>query len=926
MEELNYIENTTLPIELNYEELKDKALSYIQRNNDSTWTNLNPSDPGVTILDQLCFAFTELGYCNNFPIKDILTNKEGQLELKNQFYLPEDILTTSPITIEDFRKYVVDNVKEVINVQITPITSNSFLFDGVHKVEVLINPKIDKDKEIEITQIKNGEEEVCIIKQSTIILDNTFFVLNSCRNLGELFLYPTYLINKNCIVHGQLEIENGFDLTTVLVAIKYAINNYVFPELIQTGYRELIIEGETIDTVFNGPKLKNGWIAEADMEAKRNLVKAYEITEVIQSIEGVLSITDVSFNNLNDFEVISKSEEILVFNFEKKENNTLQTYSNGMSLNAGINNAIIEELSLLEQPIGQISKVTTTKMFPNVPQGKYRDISTYYSIQNTFPDAYAVGSEGVSSNATTFQIAQSRQLKGYLTLFDQVLTNQFMQLANVGGLFSFANSVTGDPTDEQQFYSLETIFEKSNPKYPAPYLCFSPTYYYQSLYKEVPNIRPLLRNFKKHEFSYEIQPIEKKIYDGWANYKSDPYNSYIWGLLSFMEDEEVNLDRRNNILNHLLARHGESPVVIDTIIEGTVYSGNSQKDKVIIKSLYLQNLGLLSYYRTKAYNFIGATPLKITCKDFCKTAQNENKIIDDFCKDTVVKEEGFCEELIKVIIKEERKKWVQGNQKDFIFNTLKVDKEQHITTSDFINYAAVELKLNLLFVLNTYYQDYLITNDDALAYWLITQRKGFLCIESQLLKESADYEIIISEGTEGEFFWRSTKKITYDDIIRIEEDLKKHEGFKNVKKKYSFIKGEGKYKKENFKTIEDSSYSWFIKISCGAGKYKKIAYPFLNNTLVFIFPKFFEGTNWFKTPGFEGKLDYFLENELPVQVEYQIFYKEGKDLKDVIIAYSNWYNSLRFNQKQGTLHGLGLAQNAQKLVEIIINFNKHSYD
>ena len=40
----------------------------------------------------------------------------------------------------------------------------------------------------------------------------------------------------------------------------------------------------------------------------------------------------------------------------------------------------------------------------------------------------------------------------------------------------------------------------------------------------------------------------------------------MWGLKNFIEDDEVSLSRRNEMLNHLLARHGESPIMIDAII------------------------------------------------------------------------------------------------------------------------------------------------------------------------------------------------------------------------------------------------------------------------------------------------------------------------------------------------------------------------
>ncbi|MEP5341097.1 MAG: hypothetical protein ABJL44_10895 [Algibacter sp.] len=906
MELIHHIEDTELPIEVNFEMLKEKGLAYIQRHNKGTWTNLNPSDPGVTILDQLCFAFTELGYCNNFPIKDILTNVKGELEIENQFYLPEDILTTSPITIEDFRKYLIDRVKGIKNVQIIPVKTSIEITNGVYNVFISIDSKI-ADEDI-VEDIDDLTGEVTYENKKALICKNAFFALNTCRNLGELFLYPVPLISKKYFVYGNLELENDTDLNSILVEIDYEINNYVFPNVVQTGYDALKREGTATDSIFNGPKLRNGWIPSDSVYSKKNIVQAYELTEIIQSIAGIKSITNVSFDESGTLlEVNTLKDEILVFDFiksityERKYEGDIEfgITTKGRQLNKDLNISLISELSNFDSPLEQVNTVAAVKMAPDLPEGRYRDISSYYSIQNTFPDAYAVGIEGVASNATDFQLAQSRQLKGYLTLFDQVFTNQFMQLANLGRLFSFQNSVTGTPKDQAQFYSSKTIFEKRHPEYPAPYLSFSPTYYYQSLYKTVPNIRPLLRNFKAHQFGYEIQSPEREINDGWVGYQGDPYNTYIWGLMSFMEDEDINIERRNAILDHLLARHGESPIVIDTIIEGTVFSGNALKDKVIIKSLYLQNLGLLSYYRVKAYNFIGAIPLK-----FINVSKNGKKTFETVFNNKY--------DRLKEI-------WLQGNQKDFIFSTKKIDKEIQITSTDFIQYSVVELKLNLLFALNVYYQNYLINNKNVNAYWLIRERKGFLCIETNLLIESADFEIVITEDFEGVTLKKINKKLSHSEFLTLENTLKNQLRFEDLNTLRPLTKEEElAYDLNDFVAIENTCYSWNVRVSWDDGASISIADPIFDNALVFIFPDFIP---LFKTPEFKYRLHYFLENDLPVQVQAKRFYVSNTLLDTLIPQYVDWHNNLLFDDKTKKLHGKGLVKSAKILTESIMNLN-----
>ena len=58
-----YIIDEPLPDALNFAVLKRDGIKQLQTLSGKVWTNYNDSDPGVTILDQLCYALTELGYC-----------------------------------------------------------------------------------------------------------------------------------------------------------------------------------------------------------------------------------------------------------------------------------------------------------------------------------------------------------------------------------------------------------------------------------------------------------------------------------------------------------------------------------------------------------------------------------------------------------------------------------------------------------------------------------------------------------------------------------------------------------------------------------------------------------------------------------------------------------------------------------------------
>ena len=84
-----------------YNYLREQGLKYLRRIAGKIWTDYNLHDPGVTILEQLCYAITDLGYRASFSMKDLLAvNPESTANNKN-FYTAAEILPSNPVTIND---------------------------------------------------------------------------------------------------------------------------------------------------------------------------------------------------------------------------------------------------------------------------------------------------------------------------------------------------------------------------------------------------------------------------------------------------------------------------------------------------------------------------------------------------------------------------------------------------------------------------------------------------------------------------------------------------------------------------------------------------------------------------------------------------------------------------------------------------------
>ena len=100
--------NRTLPASMDFELLRREGLKHIEELASDIWTDYNVHDPGITILEALCYAITELGYRSRFDMKDLLAGDNGKLVPGQTLFTAKEILTINPLTINDYRKLLVD--------------------------------------------------------------------------------------------------------------------------------------------------------------------------------------------------------------------------------------------------------------------------------------------------------------------------------------------------------------------------------------------------------------------------------------------------------------------------------------------------------------------------------------------------------------------------------------------------------------------------------------------------------------------------------------------------------------------------------------------------------------------------------------------------------------------------------------------------
>ncbi len=109
--------NPSLTDSSNFEFLRQKGMEYIEKIGSKLWTDYNIHDPGITILEALAYALTDLGLRTSLDIKDLLAleftetaNSDGQFssDKRQAFYTARNILTVNPSAKNDFRKLLID--------------------------------------------------------------------------------------------------------------------------------------------------------------------------------------------------------------------------------------------------------------------------------------------------------------------------------------------------------------------------------------------------------------------------------------------------------------------------------------------------------------------------------------------------------------------------------------------------------------------------------------------------------------------------------------------------------------------------------------------------------------------------------------------------------------------------------------------------
>jgi len=431
------------PEGLDFFGLKKEGIDHLQNLCGKAWTDYNLHDPGVTILEQLCYALTDMVYRTGFDLADYLTDKNGSINFEKQaLFRPHEIFPSQPITINDYRKIIFDSAPWINNVWIR--TANDIDASktdsrqpGLLRIYVQL---MDLEEESEDKIDKRQFEEDTIDHVKKIYAAN--------RNLGEdlkevIIVRPEYVG-----LQGTVEIEGLRDPADILAEIYYRSSKYLSPGLAFHTYAEMIGRGISYEELFTGPLTDHGCFIDDDLDQGRKFALISELIGIIGDIDGVKYVANLSFGNgLSSirYDPDLKSLPRLLLP-ESDDQVMVRLRKNEREHRISLNEVKVEfdRLKFEDQALRHSPQDITGVCPP--PGGKYRHLNHYTSIQNHFPEIYGVGEYGVPehtwpentdrSGELTKRKARARQLKAYLIFFEQIMANFLENLQQLPRLFS----------------------------------------------------------------------------------------------------------------------------------------------------------------------------------------------------------------------------------------------------------------------------------------------------------------------------------------------------------------------------------------------------------------------------------------------------------------------------------------------------------
>ena len=579
-----------LPPALDFNFLKAEGIKLAQKLSGEKWTDYNKHDPGVTILEQLVYALTDLGTRTELKIEDILasqyhahlTRRDNENEYYTPFYKAHDIFSSNPIIRHDYRKLLIDRVTEINNVWMVELNHHNDpnSLKGLYLILIELSSKYERTPETD-EDIKKR------------VIDQ----LHNHRNFGEMFEEVIILDRQEIFVRTRINLDKHANAEEIHARILFNLERVFTTPVSFFKLSTMFEKGFDASSIFAGPRLFNGFILDHDLKNKDNIFFNNDLISTIRNVEGVKSVQYFNLleekrdeetgsyqyiDNQDDLNDRLMPEAIVVKKgkvgalarklFEDANNREFFTYFKD-EVPVSLNQSEVDKYFDILQAGVQTNYLRHFQKENDlpIPEGKAVDIADYQSVQNQFPAIYGVGKGGILSVFPSEKKEHIKQLKGYLLLFEQIMADYLMQLTRFNELFAFDKKIN------------QTYFSQFPQEVPGIY-----------------DIIPKSDDSEESHYSESTRSYRLEQEESLQQEQKERYEATIKDYLQGNKEEFYN--RRDKFMDHLMARVGETDDFSFDKFK-YYYSDKELEEKLLDNKInLLQSYPLISRNKSRTFN------------------------------------------------------------------------------------------------------------------------------------------------------------------------------------------------------------------------------------------------------------------------------------------------------------------------------------
>jgi len=590
---------------MDYSRLRREGIELIAKLAGDRWTDYNTHDPGITILEAWCYALTDLSYRLDFTIAELLASPPEE-SASPLFLTARESLTTEPLTINDYRKLLID-IDGVKNAWLEPIAEPvpAIYYDAQNAKLTFSN--LDSLSIAEPVHLR-GLYRVLLeadprlpLDAATALVPKAKAKLHQHRNLCEDFAAIDLLQTETIAVHLELTIADEAEPHQLLAQLYTALEQAISPTPKFLTLSELLAQETPTEEILLGPALEHGFIDDAQLEEcdRPTELRTSDLIRVILDFDAVQTVQTIA---LSSSSTATPQPWVLGLNPEltprlkplKEMLGDITVYKGQIPFPLDSEQV---KVALMAQSPPQTASAPTPQDLP-IPPGDYRNLADYESLQSEFPLVYGIGELGLPPSASPQRQAQAKQLQAYLMVFDQLLADYFAQLDQVRRLLDpsnaeltglFAKSSSHFPGAETILRDLDTALEE-----PAKNALLDQLNRNLSHHQNIDELSAALSNYLQAEILKHLGQLPS---DGTATSLEPALQALRNSLKQHLATAS---DRKNRLLDHLAVQYGESFIDFSLL-----YGNDTSPDAAIAhKAAFNAHYRAVSAGRANGFNYL----------------------------------------------------------------------------------------------------------------------------------------------------------------------------------------------------------------------------------------------------------------------------------------------------------------------------------